>query len=106
MFSPTPSLTVSNASAALEDGARAIEAGQTEIDFTNVSTVDSAAVATLLAWRRAAQQCGRKLKFVNVPDNLQSLVVLYGVADLLQTTPQAESTIEPTASARVDLLHH
>jgi len=102
MFRPTPSLTVSNASVALEDGSRAIEAGQTEIDFADVSTVDSAAVATLLAWRRAAQQGGRQLNFVNVPDNLQSLVILYGVADLLQTAPQSESTIE----SRADLLHH
>lgn len=102
MFSPTHTLTVSNASTTLEDGLRAIEAGQSEIDFADVSTVDSAAVATLLAWRRAAQQRGRKLNFINVPDNLQSLVMLYGVTDLLQTTPQADST----TGSRADLLHH
>lgn len=102
MFSPTLTLTVVNANIALADGLRAIESGQTEIDFGGVSAVDSAAVATLLAWRRAAQQRGGKLRFINLPDNLQSLVTLYGVADLLQTAPQAQSTID----SRADLPHH
>ena len=102
MFSPALTLTVTNASTMLEDGLRAIEAGQTVIDFAKVSAVDSAAVATMLAWRRGAQQRGRTLSFINVPDNLQSLVILYGVADLLQTASQAESP----SKSRADLLHH
>jgi phospholipid transport system transporter-binding protein len=48
-----------------------------------LTAVDSAAVATLLAWQRAALERGSALRFTNLPANLQSLIELYGVADLL-----------------------
>jgi phospholipid transport system transporter-binding protein len=83
MFRPTLTLTVNNAKSALEAGLRAIESGQTEIDLAQLTAVDSAAVATLLAWQRAALERGSALTFINLPANLQSLVELYGVADLL-----------------------
>jgi phospholipid transport system transporter-binding protein len=83
MFRPTLTLTVNNAKSALEAGLRAIESGQTEIDLAQLTAVDSAAVATLLAWQRAALERGSALRFTNLPANLQSLIELYGVADLL-----------------------
>jgi phospholipid transport system transporter-binding protein len=83
MFRPTLTLTVNNAKSALEAGLRAIESGQTEIDLAQLTAVDSAAVATLLAWQRAALERGSVLRFTNLPANLQSLIELYGVADLL-----------------------
>ncbi|HEX3061587.1 MAG TPA: STAS domain-containing protein [Usitatibacter sp.] len=54
------------------------------IDFSGVGTVDSAAVALLLEWRRAAEARGKTLEFVNLPANLLALANLYGVADLIQ----------------------
>jgi phospholipid transport system transporter-binding protein len=45
---------------------------------------DSAAVATLLVWRRAAQSAGLSLRIASVPAGLQSLADLYGVAELLK----------------------
>lgn len=83
MFRPTLTLTINTAKTALEAGLRAIESGQTEIDLAQLTVVDSAAVATLLAWQRAARALGHSLVFSNPPANLQSLVRLYGVADLL-----------------------
>lgn len=83
MFRPTLTLTVNNATTALEAGLRAVEGGQTEIDLSQLTAVDSSAVATLLAWKRAATERGTALTFRNVPPNLQSLVELYGVAGLL-----------------------
>jgi phospholipid transport system transporter-binding protein len=83
MFRPTLTLTVNNAGTALDAGLSAIAAGQTEIDLTQLTAVDSAAVATLVAWRRAALERGAKLTFKNPPANLQSLAELYGVAELL-----------------------
>jgi phospholipid transport system transporter-binding protein len=83
MFQPTQTLTVDNADVALQAGLRAIEAGQTEIDLAQLTAVDSAGVATLLAWRRAAQAKQRSLQFLNLPANLRSLGELYGVSDLL-----------------------
>ena len=49
-----------------------------------VTVVDSSAVATLLAWRRAATARGAALDFGTLPANLQSLADLYGVSALLQ----------------------
>ncbi len=83
MFRPTLTLTVNNAKTALDAGLSAIEAGQTEIDLAQLTAVDSAAVATLIAWRRAALNRGATLSFTNAPANLHSLAELYGVADLL-----------------------
>jgi phospholipid transport system transporter-binding protein len=54
------------------------------IDFSRVTTVDSAAVALLLDWRRLALQRAKTLEFVNLPANLVSLAELYGVADIIQ----------------------
>ncbi len=77
------SLTVLNATAALERGLAAIRAGQTVFDLRHVLTVDSVAVAVMLAWQRAARQAGFSLELRNLPPALQSLTKLYGVCTLL-----------------------
>ena len=101
MFRPTLTLTVNNAKAALEAGLRAVEEGQAEIDLAQLTALDSAAVATLLAWQRAAQRRGSPLRFKNLPASLESLATLYGVADLLYPTATAGA-----AQAGADLPHH
>jgi phospholipid transport system transporter-binding protein len=83
MFQPASMLTVDNAEQALAEGLRAIEGGQTEIDLAKLTKVDSAGVATLLAWHRAAQARQSALHFLNLPANLRSLSELYGVSGLL-----------------------
>ena len=84
MFKPPSSLTVNNAKTVLQAGYRAIADGQQAIDLSHVVAVDSAAVATLLAWQRAARARGSQLDFGRLPSNLRSLVELYGVEALLQ----------------------
>lgn len=103
MFLPPQKLNVTNARAVLEAGLSAITAGQSEIDLADVTAVDSTAVATLLAWQRAALAGGNALRFKNLPPNLQSLLSLYGVAELLSSDSQAAST---PSEARPDLPHH
>ncbi len=98
MYQPSQTLTINNAQTVLAAGLRAIADGQTKIDLSELTAVDSAAVATLLAWKRAAQKRGVSLAFSNLPANLQSLVDLYGVTELLQSA-------SPN-SARTDLPHH
>ncbi len=83
LFKPADSLTIQNAGAMLELGLRAIEAGQESIDLRDVKSVDSVAVATLLAWQRAARKRGSTLTFSPLSANLQSLADLYGVTELL-----------------------
>jgi phospholipid transport system transporter-binding protein len=76
-------LTVLNATAALERGLAALKAGQTVFDLRHVLTVDSVAVSVMLAWQRAASDAGVKLVLKNLPPALQSLTKLYGVCSLL-----------------------
>lgn len=83
MFQPAEFLNVSNAKASLEAGLQAIASGQTEIDLAGLKSVDSSAVAVIIAWRRAAHAKGAALQFHHVPHNLQSLIDLYGVDALV-----------------------
>ena len=76
-------LSFQTATAALEQGYAAIEAGTTEFDLGSVGAADSSAVALLLAWQRRARQSGQSLVYVNVPASLRKLASLYGVDELL-----------------------
>jgi len=98
MYRPALTLTVHNAKTVLDAGLRAIEEGQAQFDLSELTVVDSAAVATLLAWQRAAQRKGSLLAFLNLPANLRSLVDLYGVTELLHPVSSSAS--------RTDLPHH
>ncbi len=89
-FQPGQSLTVHTASAVLAAGLQEIAAGQTVFDLSGVTELDSAAVATLLAWQRAAQARGKPLVFPGMPANLCSLMRLYGVAELLLPAEKAD----------------
>lgn len=93
-YRPALTLTVQNAKAVLDAGLRAIAEGQTEIDLREVTAVDSSAVATLLAWQRAARKAGKSLVLSNFPANLQSLADLYGVADLLHSASSSASHVD------------
>ena len=80
---PLRSLTVDNATEALEQGLAALRAGQTVFDLGAVEAVDSAAVSVMLAWQRAAAQNGSRLELRNLPEQLKSLTKLYGVCTLV-----------------------
>ena len=67
----------------LAAGLQAIAGGQNTIDFSDLATVDSVAVAVLLAWQRAASAEKIILTFINMPQMLWSLMDLYGVSVLL-----------------------
>jgi len=95
MFQPPSTLTFGNTPPALNAGLGAIAAGQHAFDFSAVETVDSAAVAVILAWQRAVREKGGTLVLHNLPANLASLLSLYDVAPLLEIAP-----------ARADLPHH
>jgi len=83
MFQVNFPLTMQEDSTTLAEGLRAIEAGETGIDLAAATAVDSAGVAILLAWQRAALARGAKLEFHNLPPVLRSLAALYGVEDML-----------------------
>ncbi|MGK5080170.1 STAS domain-containing protein [Janthinobacterium sp. HLX7-2] len=103
------SLTVLNASSALEQGLDAIRSGQTRFDLRNVKAVDSAAVSVMLTWQRAAQNAGGVLELKNLPDNLKKLTKLYGVCSLVSSTVSADDCASAGGHAErgpSDLHHH
>ena len=53
------------------------------VDFSRVESVNSAAVAMLLGWERAAQRSKHVLHVASLPEDLLSLARLYGVDKLL-----------------------
>lgn len=50
-----------------------------QLDFAKVGDVDTSAVSLILEFKRRANTEGVDLSLVNVPDNLSSLMQLYGV---------------------------
>ncbi|MGO4381358.1 STAS domain-containing protein [Pseudoduganella sp. RAF53_2] len=91
------SLTVANATQALEQGLAALRAGETVFDLSNVTTVDSAAVSVMLAWQRAALQAGTHLELKNLPPSLRSLTQLYGVCNLVAPPSDCGPAVSPAA---------
>lgn len=53
------------------------------IDLAAVERVDSAGVALMLDWIRAARARDKTLQFRNVPDHMMSIAELCGVSHLL-----------------------
>lgn len=76
-------LNLHNAVTVKKAGLHAIAAGADSIDLSALKTVDSSAVAVLLAWVRAAQLAQRDLVLTGAPTNLLSLISLYGFDELL-----------------------
>lgn len=73
-----------DAALGLQPGLDAIRSGSADIDLSRLERFDSAAVAALLVWRRAAQSAGLSLRIEGVPAGLRSLADLYGVSELLR----------------------
>ncbi len=81
-------LNFANAKALLQEGRGAVAGGEQEYDLSALSQVDSASVAVMVAWQRAAIKSGKTIRFLNAPPNLVSLAKLYGVTELLNLTEQ------------------
>lgn len=53
------------------------------IDLAKVDAVDSSAVSLMLSWIRQAQVQKKTVSFAHAPQNLHSLVELYGLTEVL-----------------------
>jgi phospholipid transport system transporter-binding protein len=76
-------VTLANAARLLDEGRRHIAEGARTVDLAEVTELDSALLALLLAWLREARAAKRELLFANLPQALQTLARLYGVEELL-----------------------
>jgi len=76
-------VTLANAGSLLEEGRRHLADGVQMVDLGEVSEMDSALLALLLAWLRDARSRERPLGFSNLPESLRTIARLYGVDSLL-----------------------
>jgi phospholipid transport system transporter-binding protein len=74
-------MTAATARALLAEGQPGT--GAWVVDLSAVSHADSSGLAVLLAWLRTSREAGGSLKFVGLPESLQSLARLYGIDTLL-----------------------
>jgi phospholipid transport system transporter-binding protein len=79
-------VTLGNAAALLDEGKRHLAEGVQTVDLGEVSEMDSALLALLLAWLREARLHERTLVFTNLPESLRTIARLYGVDRLLPTS--------------------
>jgi phospholipid transport system transporter-binding protein len=84
-------VTLANVGALLEEGRRHVAEGASTVDLGEVSEMDSALLALLLAWVREAAargpERGGTLTFANPPESLRTIARLYGVDGLLPLAP-------------------
>ena len=77
-------MTLATAAGLLPAGSAALVAGAvTLFDLAGVKEADSAALALLFAWERAAKLRGGSVSIANAPASLLSLAELYDLTDLL-----------------------
>ena len=73
----------------LDEGRRRLDEGVRVVDLGEVTEMDSALLALLLAWLRDAQRRDRALEFANPPESLRTIARLYGVDGFLQAGSEA-----------------
>jgi len=76
-------VTLGNVAALLDEGRRHLAEGVQTVDLGEVTEMDSALLALLLAWLRDARASERKLVFANLPESLRTIAQLYGVDRVL-----------------------
>ena len=76
-------VTLSNVASLLEEGRRHLAEGVQMVDLGEVTEMDSALLALLLAWLREARARDKPVQFANLPDSLRTIARLYGVDRLL-----------------------
>jgi phospholipid transport system transporter-binding protein len=77
-------LSFASASLALKSTAQVFSSRSEKVfDLAGIMRADSAGVALLLEWRRRAREAGLKLRYVNVPSQLQAIARVVRVEDIL-----------------------
>lgn len=76
-------VTLANVASLLEEGRRHLAEGVQTVDLGEVSEMDSALLALLLAWLREAKARTQPIAFANLPESLLTIARLYGVDRLL-----------------------
>lgn len=78
-------VTIDNVVDMTERGKTLFDRPRRVVDLKEITRVDSSAISMMLEWLRTARHQGCQLQFTNLPSNLESLVQLYGIAEMIPT---------------------
>jgi phospholipid transport system transporter-binding protein len=76
-------VTMATAGTLLAEGRAKVAAGNLTVDLSGITEADSAALALLFDWIRAARKAGTAISVQGMPEGLTSLASLYGVIELI-----------------------
>jgi phospholipid transport system transporter-binding protein len=76
-------VTVDSVGGLLRELQPRIANGLTTLDFSEIDSVDSAALALVFSAMRQARQAGHTLACTGLPESFTTLAELYGVSELL-----------------------
>lgn len=86
VFRVSGELTLSTAKQALAQSEMLFDnAAQLNIDLTDVTQADSAALALLIAWMRFAKRHNKKISFFNIPNQMIAIAKASGLEQHLPT---------------------
>ena len=77
------SITIDNVAEVAARGIALLDRDGVTFDLAGLTEADSSVVSLLLEWRREAARRSRHMHIANMPENLSSLVRLYGVSELI-----------------------
>jgi phospholipid transport system transporter-binding protein len=66
--------------------------GVFQIDLAQVTRTDSAGLALMVEWLREASRRGARIEFLNMPEQLLSLVGAANLEDVLAAKPRARAS--------------
>jgi phospholipid transport system transporter-binding protein len=95
-------LDASTAREVLEQSeSRFAQSKEIDVDLGGVGESDSAGLALLIEWLRAARQGGRAIRFANVPAGIEALARISEVEDLIggEKKAEGEKRAEPMTKA-------
>lgn len=78
------SVTQENVLEWLPRGIAGLDSGDLLVDLGRLEEIDSSTISMLLEWAREARRRGRRVRYLNIPENLSSLATIYGVSELIE----------------------
>lgn len=79
----TGAMNMAAAAGLLAEGTAILGGADAIFDLSGVTEVDSAALAVVFGWQRAAKRLNKSVRIANLPHALRSLADVYGVGGLL-----------------------
>jgi phospholipid transport system transporter-binding protein len=76
-------VTIDNVVEMTRRGKTFLDQSRRVVDLKEITNVDSSVISMMLEWLRTARNQGCQLQFINLPSNLESLIQLYGIADMI-----------------------